>query len=399
MKIKHIVATFALAGVMAVGGIAALNIHNEVKSASADAGHSIALGNSGTIFLELGTDTWKSSSSKIALYMFDNSVSKNAWGGFVTPNGTSRFVEYSYNLDFTPNQCIAFRFDPGVQTLGDWCWENDRGNSAIWSTTNDTNFKHVVALGNYYENSKWTVSNGYNLDAVVKGGASDNWSDPTVDVTLSHAKVNSEDKIEVYDEVNLPANTYFKVVKGGVTWCGNYTAHASIAGYLSGGGENNIHNTQGGKYEIYFKYNDAESYITSPVIAAADEWSQDFLDDVGCDKDGIALPTGWSTVAASYAILDGDVKDYIYNANAKEDGSYTEQAVARYDWAVARHPSLDKFIKNSSDVVRSSAMIVNPTGEVSSISNSAAIAVVIAVTLISVTSIGTYVFLRKRKEN
>ncbi|MBR4378237.1 MAG: hypothetical protein IKP50_05115 [Bacilli bacterium] len=383
---------------VAAGALGLANLKEGKKAQVAEASeHAIALGNSGKIFLQLNTSDWRSTSSKICLYMFNNSVSKSAWGSFVTPSSGSRFVEYSYSLDFTPNQCIAWRVDPGVGTMGDWCWENDRGNSAIWSTTNDTTFNHVVYLGNYYQNSKWTESGAYDLNAVVKGGSSDNWSVATVNTQLTHAKVNGSDNLEVFGEVSLPANTYFKVLKGDSTWCGSYSAYSSISSNFSGGGESNIHNTAAGTYEFYFDYDGQSTYITDPVIAAADEWSQDFLSTVGCDSTGKNAPTGWAANASTYSALSGSVKNYIYAASAKEDGTYTEQAVARYDAALRSHPSLTKFIVNSSSQARGANVNVNPLA--SNSNNSNIVIAIVIVSLVSVTAIGGYFFIKRRQEN
>ena len=397
MKLKNLTIGLALTTLMGVGIFAGLTATSNTVAEEVKAEHSITLGNSGTIYLQLNTNEWKSSGSQIGLYMFNNSVSRSAWGSLVTPSGSSRFVEYSYSLDFTPTQCIAFRFDPGVQTMGDWCWENNRGNSAIWSTTNDTDFNHVVWLGNYYPSSKWTESGAYDLNAVVKGGNSDSWSVATVDTQLTHVKVNGSDNLEVYGDVSLPANTYFKVVKGGSTWCGSYSCHSSIQSNLSGGGSSNIHNTAAATYEFYFDYDGETTYITDPDMAAADEWAQYFLAHVGCDSTGENLPSGWSSCASQYASLSGAAKNIVYGASAKVDGSYVEQAVARYDVAVANHSSLTRFIVNSGNTPRSAAIKTPATIETVETSN--IVLIVAIVSFISSTGIGGYFFFKKRREN
>ena len=399
MKIKHLVAGLILSSVLGAGVFAGVALGKNAESASeVKADIDTTIGNSGKIFLQLNTSEWKSSGSQIGLYMFNDSVSKSAWGDLVTPSGTSKYVEYSYNLDFAPAKCIAFRFDPGVESMGDWCWENDRGNSAIWSTTNDTDFKNVVWLGAYYPSSKWTESGAFDIDAVVKGGASESWSVATVDTQLTNVKVNGSDKLEAYGVVSLPANTYFKVVKGGSTWCGAYTAYSSIQGNLSGGGESNIHNTAAASYEFYFNYDDETTYITDPIIAEADEWAQYFLANVHCDETSATLPSGWSACASEYSGLSSDAKDYVYGATARESGTYTEQAVARYDVAVTRHSTLTKFIVDGSGThVRNGAVIKTPS--VINSDNTKTIVIVTIVAVTALTAIGGYFFFRKRNEN
>jgi hypothetical protein len=399
MKKSSILKLFSLLTFAAAGAFAVAAAKGSKKAEVAKAETTIDIGNSGTIMLQLNTAEWKSSGSKIGLYMFNNSVSKSAWGNLVTPSGSSRFVEYSYSLDFTPAQCIAFRFAPGVETMGEWCWENDRGNEAIWATTNDTDFNNVVWLGNYFPDSKWTESGAYDLSAVVKGGSSGSWSEATVDTQLTHVKVNGSDNLEVYGEVILPAGTYFKVVKGSGsgTWCGAYSAHSSIQSNLSGGGESNIHNSAAATYEFYFDYDGESVYITDPVMAEADEWAQYFLSHVGCDSKGISLPSGWSACAEEYGKLSGDAKNLIYGSTAKEDGSYIEQAVARYDYAVAHHASLTKFIVNSSSVARASINLEFVNDIYSTTQSSNLIIIVSIVSLISASTLVGLIVLKKRK--
>ncbi len=396
MKKSSILKLFSLVTFAVAGAFAIANADGSKKAESVKADTTVTIGNSGTIMLQLNTAEWQSSGSKIGLYMFNNSISKSAWGGLVTPSGSSRFVEYSYTLDFTPAQCIAFRFSPGVEVMGDWCFENNRGNDDIWSTTNDTDFNNVVWLGNYYPNSKWTESGAYDLTAVVKGGATDNWSVATVDTRLTNVKVNGSDNLEVYGSVTLPAGTYFKVVKGSDTWCGAYSAHSTIQSNLSGGGSANIHNTAAATYEFYFDYDGESVYITDPVYAAADEWAQYFLAHVGCDANGVNEPTGWSVCATEYGKLSGDAKDLVYGATPKTDGSFIEQAVARYDHAVSCHPSLTKFIVNSSSTPR--AVVSNlDYRTVSTTDSSNLIIIVSIVSLISASTLVGLIVIKRRR--
>lgn len=322
-----------ISAVALLGGGAFALASKKAESVKADT--TVGVGESGKILLQLNTSEWQSSGSQIGLYMFNNSVSKSAWGDLVTPSGSSRYVEYSYNLDFTPAQCIAFRFDPGVEVMGDWCWENDRGNSAIWSTTGNTDFKDVVWLGNYYPDSKWTESGAYNLDAVVKGGASDSWTEATVDTRLTNVKVNADDKIEVYGSVTLPADTYFKVVKEG-EWLGNWDAEPAIKSNFSGDGSSNIHNTAAGTYSFYFAYDAKTLWIADPIQAEADDWAHDFL-SVNC----VATKAQWSTMGARYNAMSSEAKaKFVAEAHVTHDAVVTgfiAQAVQRYDYVIQRY--------------------------------------------------------------
>ena len=357
------------------------------------------------VILQLNTADWKSSSSKIALYFFDNSQpANNAWGGFVTPDGTSTYVDYPYSLNFTPTGCIAFRFSPSVETCGQWCFDDNRSNPAIWSTTNDITFKDVIYLDRY-TGGIWTESGSYTLDTYIRGGASDDWSVATVDTQLTSVKVNQSGHLEVYGSATLPAGTYFKAYaeadSGNETthgYYGSYSAYTSIASNLTGGGDSNIHNTAQATYEFYFDFNDKTLYITDPIVSAADEWGQYFTAHAGCDKVGNATPTGWSTVATEYAKLDGAVKNYIYALDHKKGGTYIEDALFDYDWAISRNGDLEKFVKDADNHVRTSHIaITNTPAILGNVNNSAVIATVVIVSLVAVTTIGGIIIL-KRKE-
>lgn len=348
---------------------------------------------SSKFFIQFNNNTWKETSSKVCFYLFNNDVSKNAWCDYVYPDGQSKYMEYTYDLDFTPKGAIAFRVDKtDTRSPGSWMFNDNRSSDAIWSTTNDITVDDVIYLGDYYNNSKWTVSGSWGFDDItIKGGASQSWSTPTVDFKLTNYKTTGA-ALEVYGEYTLPANTYFKSIRG-TEWIGTYSAHDSIKSNFNGGGENNIHNIAGGTYEFYFDYEAKSLYITDPVYAAADEWAQYFLSHVGCDSTGVKLPTGWSNCATEYGKLTGASKDLIYGATAKQDGSYIEKAVARYDHALVSHPTLDRFIKNSSNVSRA---VSSPFGIPMETNNTQATITIVVTTLISVVAVGGF-FLLKRK--
>ena len=397
MKKSKILKLFSLAA-FAMAGAFALASAKGSEKAEVKADTDVNYGNSGKIMLQLNTNEWKSSGSQIGLYMFNNDVGKHAWGNLVTPSGTSRFVEYSYSLDFTPKGCIAFRFDPGVEVMGDWCWENDRGNSAIWSTTNDIDFNNVVWLGNYYPSSKWTESGSYDLNAVVKGGATDDWSSATVDTRLTNVKVNGSDNLEVYGEVTLPAGTYFKVVKGGSTWCGTYSAHSSIEGNLSGGGSSNIHNTAAAKYQFYFDYDGESVYITDPVLAEADEWAQEFL-SVNCQ----ATMAQWSVQGARFNAMSSDAKTLLANeahiAHDATPGSYVESAVQRYDYVIELYGTAkySDFMGRVAAGKISSGTLAGVEMTISNNDSSNLVVIVSVVALISATSLVGLIVIKKRR--
>ena len=387
MKIKNVFITLGVAATMAFGAFVGLKATKwEIKEAKAET-------YSGSVIIQKNDNDALWDGCNLVAKIFDGS--NETWGNVVQNTG-HKYQEYSWSgLSFNPTKVIILR----VPTSWSSDWGNPfwDGEGGIYARTGDVVLSTtdvVWMAGNATESSNWGT---YTLDAVVKGGSSDSWSVATIETALSHVKVNEDNKLEAYGEVELPANSYFKVVKTGNTWCGTYSAHPLIASNLSNSGSGNIHNVAAATYEIYFDYDACTVYITDPVHADADEWAQYFLTHVGCDENGVNLPSGWSACATEYGKLSGGAKDLIYGSDADENGSFIEKAVKRYDVAVANHPSLDKFIKNSSNVVRASSSITS-LSTISENGNNVAIIIVVVSTL-SLVALGGFFFIKRRKES
>ena len=381
MKKGLIIAT-TLAMMLGVG--VAVGAHQskavEVKAASY----------SGSIIIQKNDNDAKWDGCNIVGYLF-NSTS-NTWGA-VASNTSNKYQEYSWSISFEPTTIIMLR----VPTNWSSSWDNPwwDGEGGIYARTGNVTLSSTDVIwmdGNAKEGSNWGT---YQVDAVVKGGASQSWSTPTVDTKLASIKINSDNKLEAYGSVSLPADTYFKVVKGGDTWCGNYSAHSSIASNLNGGGSDNIHNIAAATYEFYFDYDAETVYITDPAMAAADEWAQYFLSNVGCDATGKDEPTGWNACATEYGKLSGDAKNIVYGATADPSGNYVEHAVARYEQALRSHPSLSHFIVNSGNTPRALAYI-NPS--MNDFQDSNTMIIVIAIAAVSALAFTTLLVFKKKKQ-
>ena len=343
---------------------------------------------SGSIIIQKNDDDMKWDGSNLVGYFWDGS-SHNGWAVAVQNDG-KKYQEYSWELSFEPTHIIVARVH------SDWTSSDGFADKVYCRSGNvELNMTNVVWMtGSATEGSGWGT---YALNAAVKGGASDDWSSPTVDYNLTQVKVSGGgEHIEAYDSVTLPANTYFKVVKEGSEWYGDYSAHSSIAGNLENSVSGNIHNTAAATYDFYFDYDTHAIYITDPDYAAADEWAQYFLNHVGCDPTGVNLPSGWSSCAAKYALLSGDAKDIVYGATADESGNYIEQAVKRYDVAISRHPSLAKFIVDHDDHERASSFVsFVPTIRSR---NSTTLIVILTISSVVAISGGLFIFLLKKKK-
>lgn len=370
--------TLAASGAFAVGSA----LSNK-KAVSAD-----AAAYSGSIIIQKNSDngSW-TSRDKLVGYLFNDS--NNAWGEAVS-NNSSTYQEYSWSgLSFNPTKIIILNVADNWSSSWDnpW-WSPSCRTGNVTLGTSDV----VWMQSNASEDNNWGA---YSMETLVM-----NSSDVQI-ASLDNYKVASGGSaIEAFGEVSLSANQQFYIKKtiDGSTKYNNYTCLNLISSNLNKVG-NFIKATNAATYEFYFNFNGNSLYITDPVIAAADEWAQNFLANVGCDPTGATAPSGWSGEIARYnSITDSRVKDKIYSASANKNGTYLEQAVYWYDYAIAAHPELTKFIKNSSNVARGMNDSIIRAPFVANESTNT-IAIIVIISLVSVTAIGGYFFIKRRQEN
>lgn len=194
-------------------------------------------------------------------------------------------------------------------------------------------------------------------------------------------------KFRIKDTIGSVDN-YYNALENGVTL-------ATVSGdYIS--------ITTSGTYMIYFKKASHESWVSEAgETQQAYFYANYFLAKVGCDPEGLEIPSGWSNCASRYAILSDDAKDFIYNFDVSkaESGDDVAEMIERYEWAINHNPnSLSHFITNRSGTARaiSASRVINPAIEVKT--NNYIIAVVV-ISSISLISLGGFFFLRKRKED
>ena len=323
LKLFSLVA-FAAAGVFAVG---AAKSSRKAEPVKAD-----PVTYSGSIIVEKAEGDARWDGCYLASYLFDDN-SHNTWGPKIA-NTNSKYQVYSWSgLSFEPTKIILLR----VPSNWDSDWQDPwwSGEGGIYERTGNVTLSSTDVVwinGSATESSGWTA---YSTSAVVMGYDKDDGGSQILNAPLSEIKINSNDVLECYGEVTLAANTYFKVVKGGVIWSNSYTAHSSVASNFSlvEGGNENIHNTAAGTYEFYFKYNDAQLYITDPVLAAADDWAQNFL-GANCT----ATKANWTARGTEFAALNSGAKTLLAGQAhidyKSEATTLIEQAVQRYDYVI-----------------------------------------------------------------
>lgn len=349
----------------------------------------------GTIHVDL-RDTWSDAAANYAVYFMDKTTYPSEIGGWSTYTmGTAanvKLVNISYSLPFEPKEMTLVRYN-STYSQANWNsqkWPTD-GNK--WGQTPDLSVNEVVRVGTTVEDGKNLAYLGY--PKVVL------WNPSASDVSLGAVKLNGSNHAEYYStSVTLAANQQFKVQIAPYAagdYYGNYSTHSSLTSDFSGGGSSNIVCKTAGTYAFYFDSTNNSTYITKVELAEADEWSQYFLNNVGCDATGRNVPSGWSSCATEYAKLSGAAKNIVYGATAKEDGSYVEKAVARYDVAVRNHPSLTRFIVNSGNTPRSAAINNNLIAQ--AVAHSGSTIAVVAISSVSLAAIGGYFLFKKKKEN
>ena len=137
----------------------------------------------------------------------------------------------------------------------------------------------------------------------------------------------------------------------------------------------------------------------------AETWATAFYSDVVnavCKPNDSSfstnMPTAWATKAATYAALGQEAKSYIASKNPNASGDVVEKALYEYNHIYSTYGStlsLENFIGRIEPV--RAARVTNPVSSLNIISNNS-VTIIIIVSLVSLTAIGGYFFIRKRKE-
>ena len=133
-------------------------------------------------------------------------------------------------------------------------------------------------------------------------------------------------------------------------------------------------------------------FVLSDSVTA-ETFAQEFLDNMTCDATGATAPTfasgyTWADFQVTFSQLPSSVQQTLQNATANESGTIVEQAMARYDYVVAKY-GYTNFINRT---ISNSA---NRMNTVVSVNNVVVITAVMA--LLSVTAFAAFYMLKKRK--
>lgn len=400
MKIKHLISSLLLAGVMALGVGAALNVRNE--SNKVDAASSLVGGQN--LFLKVNNSNWTQANASFALYCF-NSGSDNAWAWFDSPSHFSN----DYMAATVPSgswaNIVIVRMNPnGSDSSNNYLNWNNKWNQTgdIAVDSNDT----YTITGTGWDNptyEKAVFSSKYSWNISHSNETDGSWT-TTSTVDLSYK--NDSEGAQFYNtNVSLSTGMKFDVVRS----TDNAWFHSE---YLENGGavgeyfkKNNYTDAdvlKGGKFEFYVKVKNNSVWTQVSSETLADTWASGFVSGVGCKAPYNAAPANWSSYATTYSSLPDGSKNILYSANASNasGASNVEKAAFMYDMCVAKYSSCaaNQFMVDSHNTPRTAHRVNTPIA-ISSITSSTATVVVIIVTLVSVTAIGAYVYLRRRKAN
>ena len=133
----------------------------------------------------------------------------------------------------------------------------------------------------------------------------------------------------------------------------------------------------------------------------ADQYSTEFLTyyTAGCNAEGgyDSASMEWDTASAQFALLASDQQIAIKGASAVQSGTLVQQCAARYDYIVGKYGTgtfADFMTRNPVSLSSSRTMPSAIVGD----SNTVIMIIVIG-SLVSVSAIGGYFFLRKRREH
>jgi len=134
-----------------------------------------------------------------------------------------------------------------------------------------------------------------------------------------------------------------------------------------------------------------------------------FNSTMNCDDGGATenVESKWSTLAVTFTdtmngLESGDktvFKRLVANASAVEGGDSLQDFLARYDYIIAKYKISNDFLHTGADRGAVQYAYVNPITIIGNKSDVNVIAIVVITSVVSLTAIGGYFFLRKRKEN
>jgi len=227
-----------------------------------------------------------------------------------------------------------------------------------------------------------------------------------IEVVLDNYKRNADHKSEHYnDYVDLQQNDEFVIEYKSVSYH-NWDCLEIFDDNFSYNSETNkIKVEVSGTYSFYFKAYETtdvhhDVFISKPEVAFADAWALSFLNG-GCTS----TKDNWSTYAGEYNNLPHSAKTFLLNVEHQPDPEYVyenyfAQAIQRYDYVIYLYGTSEynDYIGRVT-AGKVTPRTANSLNNIFSNDTSASITIVLIVSVISLTTIGGYLVLKRKKAN
>lgn len=399
---------FSLSTLLAFGVATGLSMKSKPvdEAKAADTDDATTETYSGNVVVQMkGTTCWSTSSAKLAVYFFNGD--KNGWSTNVKAIGTStsetKYFLFNYSLKFEPKNMIVTRHNSNATTPS---WDNK------WNQTCNLDFAPCVWLNDTWGSGKDESGNACFTSSdcgtwtpiadVYSSTSSKTWAKK---VSLSSLDLGSDDHPELSGKVTLEKEEAFKIKYGSgeSEYSNSFSTEYILTDYFKvEGTDDNIVCKEAGEYTFYFDTDCKKLWITNDVLVEADGWAQYFNNNAGCKSNGSELPSGWSNCATEYGKLDDKVKDYIYAYEVTTSNTNLDRALHNYDHAISYRDeqTLSRFIVNSSGTARGTTNSRISIGSLASNSNSSTNAIiVIIISLVTITTLGSVIYLKTRKHS
>ena len=338
-------------------------------------------------------------------------------GGLWNPAGLTVIATHNDDTTLDVTGGVTWSYNPATPTIGvtsvtiTATYESFTATSSAQSVTVATTpYLNGTAYKMYFYNTV-KDSNYYFTGAMGTGnqqyyGATSTTKSEGVDVFFEARSSGSGQNIYF---MNGTTKNYFSVVESTSSGSTHYNFHFDSSvptnPWLYNGSfvvyqVNSSYYTFGTK-DSFTTFDSFVSTLTSnyPVqfeastAITATTFAEDFLANMTCDSTGASAPTfasgyTWADFQVLYNQLDSTEKQTLHDAQANESGTTVEQAMARYDYVVAKY-SYNNFINRT---------ISNSSNRMNGIIDNNRVVLITAVLgLLSTTAFAAFYMLRKRK--
>ena len=139
------------------------------------------------------------------------------------------------------------------------------------------------------------------------------------------------------------------------------------------------------------------------TVNTLEEWCQDFLDNYACNAAGTSAPSTaeWTKFNTKYGVLSAAEKIAAAEAEASESGTLLERAMAKYDYIVGKYNKAQHLTAYNDYIGRNPLPIGGTPRFGSTIFNetNAIIAIAVIASMIGIAFVGSYLLIKRRKEN